>query len=255
MNDALAAAAAAGLAVALWAPDSSRRLRYLLEERQPRPATPVRRWHGRPDGLPRGLRLALGAVIGLLTGLGLSRSGLAWGPAWLTAVLLGCCVFVLLGRLELRAARARRLRLVRDLPGALDLLGGCLAAGLPVRLATEAVVEVLDGPVAEELGAVVRRAQLGASDAEAWQPLRQHAQLGGLAADVARAAESGTMLVPALIEHAREARARRRAALEVAARAVGVRSVVPMMLCFIPAFLLLGIVPTVVSAFRNALPL
>ena len=33
------------------------------------------------------------------------------------------------------------------------------------------------------------------------------------------------------------------------------RSVLPLMLCFIPAFLLLGIVPTVVSAVTSALTL
>ena len=33
-----------------------------------------------------------------------------------------------------------------------------------------------------------------------------------------------------------------------------VRSVVPLMMCFIPSFLLLGIVPAVVSAVLNALP-
>ena len=55
--------------------------------------------------------------------------------------------------------------------------------------------------------------------------------------------------------HADEARAERTAAVEIAARQVGVRSVLPLMLCFIPAFLLLGIVPTVVSAVWSALAL
>jgi len=33
-----------------------------------------------------------------------------------------------------------------------------------------------------------------------------------------------------------------------------IRSVLPLMMCFIPSFLLLGIVPAVVSAVFNALP-
>jgi hypothetical protein len=33
-----------------------------------------------------------------------------------------------------------------------------------------------------------------------------------------------------------------------------VRSVLPLMTCFIPSFMLLGIVPAVVSAVFNALP-
>ena len=74
-----------------------------------------------------------------------------------------------------------------------------------------------------------------------------------MAADLARSVESGTMLGVALSVHAEEARAMRSAAVEVAARKVGVRSVLPLMLCFIPAFLLLGIVPTLVSAVLAAL--
>ena len=50
------------------------------------------------------------------------------------------------------------------------------------------------------------------------------------------------------------AREVRRSELQVLARAVGVRSVLPLMMCFIPSFLLLGIVPAVVSAVFNALP-
>jgi hypothetical protein len=36
------------------------------------------------------------------------------------------------------------------------------------------------------------------------------------------------------------------------ARKVRVRSVLPMMMCFIPSFMLLGIVPAIVSAVFNA---
>ena len=48
-------------------------------------------------------------------------------------------------------------------------------------------------------------------------------------------------------------REERHGQVEEAARRVGVRSVLPLMVCFIPAFLLLGIVPTVASAVLNAL--
>jgi hypothetical protein len=35
---------------------------------------------------------------------------------------------------------------------------------------------------------------------------------------------------------------------------VGVRSVLPLMICFLPAFLLLGVLPSVVSAILKAFP-
>ena len=58
-----------------------------------------------------------------------------------------------------------------------------------------------------------------------------------------------------LRHHAVQARERRQAALQVVARSVGVRSVLPLMTCFIPAFLLLAAVPTVASALARALTL
>ena len=44
-----------------------------------------------------------------------------------------------------------RHRRIADTPQALDLLASCLAAGLPVRSALRAVVEVIDGPLADDL--------------------------------------------------------------------------------------------------------
>jgi pilus assembly protein TadC len=61
------------------------------------------------------------------------------------------------------------------------------------------------------------------------------------------------MVIESLRRHAAAARDARRARLVIRARSVGVRSVLPLMTCFIPSFLLLGVVPTVVSALTAAL--
>ena len=175
----------------------------------------------------------------------------AW--AWLAWPVLAGLTAVLLGLLEPRAVRRRRERLIADTPQALDLLAACLAAGMPVRLAGRVVVEAFDGPVAEDLGRVLALVDLGVAEAEAWRTLARHPQLGPAAADLSRSVESGTLMVEALGRHAAAAREARRTALVVRARSVGVRSVLPLMTCFIPAFLLLGVVPTVVSALAAAL--
>ena len=155
------------------------------------------------------------------------------------------------------AARARPRRVERQLdaevPQALDLIAACLAAGLPLRTACRAVAEAFSGPVAVELGRVVAFGDLGGSDVDAWQVLADHPQLGPAAQELIRSVESGLRLVEGLHHHAATARARRWDALQVRARGVGVRSVLPLMLCFIPAFMLLGVVPTVASAVLNAL--
>lgn len=209
---------------------------------------------GRPGGPGAARRLVLGFLAG--TGLCLAASQLipAAGPwVWWGWPLLVLLVAGGLGLLEPRAVRVRRERLVVDTPQALDLLAAGLAAGMPARLAGRAVVQAFDGPVGEDLGRVLALADLGVAEAEAWRSLAEHPQLGPAAQDLARSVESGTLMVEALERHAAAARDAGRSALVIRARSVGVRSVLPLMTCFIPAFMLLGVVPTVVSALTAAL--
>lgn len=211
---------------------------------------------GRLDAPPLGRRLlvaTLGSAAVTLVGV----LGVGSVPFWAVASLIaagGLLSAIGLGLLEPAGTRRRQRRLIMDTPQALDLLAACLAAGLPPRLATAAVVAVFDGPLAEDLGAVVRAVDVGLSDAIAWRSLRGHPQLGEAAVDFARAVESGTRMVETLGYYAREARQRRAAAVESAAKSVGVRCVLPMMICFVPSFILLGVVPAVVSAFLAAVP-
>lgn len=210
------------------------------------------RWlRGREDADPFGRRLLRGTMLGLALTLTLQRVGLL--PALLAGVAVSVLGAVALGWLEPGATRAARRRRVADTPQVLDLLAACLAAGLPVRSALRAVVEVMDGPLAEDLGQVLRLTELGHDDVSAWRTLTHHEQLSPAALDLARSVETGALLVESLLVHAKVAREDRHGQVEAAARRVGVRSVLPLMVCFIPAFLLLGIVPTVASAVLNAL--
>ena len=208
---------------------------------------------GRPGSPTVARRIALGAVAGVAICLLVQRlsPSAGWWP-FLAWPLLVVAAVAILGGLEPASSQRRRQRLVLDLPQALELMADGLAAGLPLRGACAAVVDVFDGPVAEDLGAVLRSVELGVGEGAAWGLLAGHPQLGAAARDLSRSAESGTELVTTLRHHATAARERRRAALQQSARSVGVRSVLPLMTCFLPAFLLLGVVPTVVSAVLSA---
>jgi pilus assembly protein TadC len=209
---------------------------------------------GRPDAMPLGRRGAVAAAAASAVAVGLLGAAPDLAPIALICVpLLTLTVTIGLGWVEPARSRRRRRQLLIEAPQAMELLGSCLTAGLPLRPATEAVVSVFPGPLSEDLGSVLRMVDLGLSEPDAWRTLRGHSELGRAANDLARSAHSGTMLVEALHHHAELARQRRHAAVQVAARAVGVRSVLPMMTCFLPAFLLLGVVPSVVSAIVNAL--
>lgn len=211
-------------------------------------------FQARPDAAPLHLRVVVSSAAALAVGLALR----SWGGVFASLALVAMPVVagvatVALGRLEPARFRNRRQRLTVDLPQALELLSACLAAGSPLRQATAAVASSFDSPVADDLAQVLTRVRLGASDAEAWRTLRDDPQWAPAAVDLARSVESGTMMVEVLAHHAYEARSRRRAAMELQAKTVGVKSVLPLMTCFLPAFVLVGIVPTVASAVMNAL--
>ncbi len=250
----------AALAVAGLVPAPSRRLERLRRERHdaaPPPAwvSSLRRLLGaRPDAWPARTRAFCGVLAGLAgalltTAAALHPPGVRWGAV--AGLALGS--YLITGKLEPSEVRRRRLQMVIDCPHALELLAACLRAGLPLRSATRAVAEVLDGPLRSDLLEVLRQVELGVPEPDAWRSLRGHPVLGRLAVDLARSVESGTMLVETLRHHARDSRRERRGALEARAKTVGVHSVPPLMVCFLPAFLLIGVVPTGVSAFLHAL--
>jgi pilus assembly protein TadC len=94
----------------------------------------------------------------------------------------------------------------------------------------------------------------GAAPEAAWAPLDgdvEGARRIGRAA--VRSADSGAALAGALARVAEDLRADRAAAAEAAARRAGVLVVLPLVLCFLPAFLLVGVVPVVVAVLGDAL--
>lgn len=123
------------------------------------------------------------------------------------------------------------------------LLALCLAAGRPPRSALRVVVDVLDGPGREALASVLRQVDLGLDEAAAWASLAEVPGYRAVGRDMARAVHSGVALADLLRGHARDARREAMVAAQVRARAVGVTGVLPLVVCFLPAFVLLGVVP------------
>ena len=107
------------------------------------------------------------------------------------------------------------------------------------------VVEALPGPASGRLAAVVPRLRLGADPADVWNTLAADPSLGPLGRTLARASETGASVVEAIDRLADELARDSRATVEDRARAVGVKAALPLGLCLLPAFVLLGIVPLV----------
>lgn len=156
-------------------------------------------------------------------------------------------------RLPTSQARRRRLAEVGELPLAADLLAVALRSGAPMTSAVMAVAEALPGPLAERLRRVARLLQLGATPAEAWEEFTTLPSGQRFAAAAVRSAEHGSALAGALGRLADDLRAERAVAVEAAARRCGVLIVLPLALCFLPAFILAGLVPVIVAVLGDVL--
>lgn len=178
------------------------------------------------------IAVALGFVLGGPAGAVAAGAGLA-ASAWR---VLGA---------QRRRLRRRRLRIAADLPGAADLFAACLAAGSAPAEAAEAVAEAIGGPIGEALRRVVALLRLGGEPARCWVGLGADPGLAALGRAVARAVDSGTSLAPVVAAEAAQCRLARRLAAESALARVGVHAAAPLGLCFLPAFVLIGIVPVV----------
>ena len=166
---------------------------------------------------------------------------------WLLGLALAGWVLVWATRAEPARVRRDRESVRRDLPGLVLLLSAALRAGADPGSAVRSVAHALPGPGADLLHAAGRELELGRHPAEVWQGLAGHQELAPLARALTRATESGISIADTVTALAGELADRSRAEAEDRARRVGVRAAVPLGVCLLPAFLLLGIVPTVVS--------
>ncbi len=208
----------------------------------------------RPGAPPPSHRYALALIAAVAVALGRQLMFPASGSTgWLLAVPVGVATVIMVGRTESAATRRRRLRMTVELPQILELLAAAMQAGLPLRRAIGAVIAVTDGPLADDLSGVLAAIDLGRPEGRAWRDLSAHPVLGHVAVDLARSVDSGTMVAATLRRHARLARRDRHGALEARARTVGVKSVPPLMLCFVPAFLAVCVVPIMVTAIGRAI--
>jgi pilus assembly protein TadC len=151
-------------------------------------------------------------------------------------------------------AQRRELDAVRaDLPFAADLLAAVLRAGAAPDAAARLVAAAIGGSVGARLSLVDRALRLGASSVEAWGYLGDARDARRITAAAERSAHSGAAFAAALARVADDLRVERLLAVETAARRAGVLIVLPLGLCFLPAFVLTGLVPVIVAVIGGVL--
>jgi tight adherence protein C len=140
-------------------------------------------------------------------------------------------------------------------PDAVDLLVVAADAGVPPVVAVGAVALRAPPPWDDALLAVAGRVERGSLFAAALAELPARCgDPGRRLASVLRAAAEGAELAVALDRLASDARDLRRRRAEHAARRVPVRLLAPLVLCALPAFVLLALVPLVAGAFEALHP-
>jgi pilus assembly protein TadC len=160
-----------------------------------------------------------------------------------------------LGSLDATDEGAVEDRLAAQAADVADMLGACVASGAPLERATVQVAAAVESPARELLAEAAARQALGAHPGAAWLQVSRHESTAPIARAIIRSLDSGAPMADALTSCASELRDIRRARIEAMAQAVAVKAVGPLGLCFLPAFLLIGVVPLVAGLIEESVDL
>lgn len=200
---------------------------------------------------------ALGALLSSSFGMGsvavavaLQLSGLAWADR-------------LAGNHSWSRARKRGLRrLARkhinvatpaELAATADLIAAALRAGTPVSTAVLSIAETMTGPLSRPLLRIGHELRLGVPAEVAWQGLAELDAAKRLVQAAKRSANSGSALSGALTRCADDLRADATCEKQAQLQRSAVLLVLPLGLCFLPAFVLAGLVPVILAVLGEVL--
>lgn len=141
----------------------------------------------------------------------------------------------------------------RQLPLAADLLAACIAAGAGPVAAARAVGDALGGPVGDALGRGAAEVRLGGEPGGAWSGLAALPGAKPLARLLERADVSGLPAAGPVARLAAQARADQARTMTARARRAAVMVTAPVGLCFLPAFIAVGVLPVVIGLAGGAL--
>lgn len=133
-----------------------------------------------------------------------------------------------------------------DCAADIELFAACLASGVTPAMAAEAVAEVSRVP-STPWRSVAAMLSLGAPPAAAWNPMVGVPALQELARVSTHSHSSGSSLVNSCERIARDVRSRTAEEATAAAERAGVFIALPLAICFLPAFIVLGLLPIIIT--------
>ena len=215
---------------------------------RPRPLVePLPRRPSPPTGSSRGSatqRVLLGVVVFGAVVVGLTQ------PVMLVPLAFIYAVVVVRGR---RASTDGDAAVTKTLPEVVDLLMVGVGAGVTPRETLQRCQAWLPEPFAAAVHRALARASAGATFAEALD--RAMTPLGDrvrpLVAALNAGERDGSMLAGGLLRVSDEARRLRRVAAQERARRIPVAMLGPLLLCVLPSFALLTLVPLVLGSLSD----
>lgn len=195
------------------------------------------------------------AIIGVSIGA-LPMVAVGWPSGVLLGPLLGVAVFVCCQSFLRRRARRQAAGPADPLllASSWDLLAACLRGGLPVPSAVAAIAAEVPGDAGRALRQTAELIALGADPVEAWSPALKHPATTRLARGARRTARSGAALARVAENLAQEVRASADDLAEARAQRAAVAVTGPLGLCFLPAFICIGVVPVVIGLATRLIP-
>ncbi len=208
-------------------------------------------------GSPRAMSVGRFFSIKVLSGLGVlslfvavaAITGLAaW--AWIVAIALVVLAFYAPDLWLSGAVEERQSKIRRELPDFLDMLTISVEAGLGFDAAIAKLVRTTRGPLAQEFARMLQQVQAGVDRASALRGMSDRtgvAELDSFIGAIIQAETFGISIASVLRVQAKEMRLKRRQYAEERAQKVPVKIVFPIILCILPATMIIVIGPAVIS--------
>lgn len=212
---------------------------------------------GSPRGIDAGrlftLQAFLAIIMAALMGFGRIAGGQSFWNAMLAALAGGAAAFLLPHVWISMRATSRQEQIRRDLPDMLDMLLISVEAGLGFDAAVAKIVRRAPGPLGEEFGRMLRDGQAGLTRRESLRRLSDRNDVPELNAFIMAMVQAdvfGVAISKVLRAQSHELRVKRRQRAEEMAQKAPAKMVFPLILCILPATLIIMGGPAILSIMR-----
>lgn len=140
---------------------------------------------------------------------------------------------------------------VKDMPYVYGLMAIASSSGLSGESSLRCVAQYVPKSVAKPIEKAVKEIDGGKSFSESLIQWNEYPHLRSLSHILVESMESGTDSLPTLDALTRDATNKVRRNTETAIKRLPVTMLFPLVLCILPAFMLLSVVPTLISGFMS----